>query len=219
MSDVEEMYNYVLAFGGILPADLIPQELGELPVVSQGEHADAVKLTRVVMLTTITSLTYNKTLRLKTMTFQSNLGTALPPEREPTHTFSYGLQPLPPPSLRRAFAPPPSQGSYMDIALTCHPAADYRVRQGGRCLRRIRRTRQHVIRLLESDSTRLCINDVRVRGSTNTPPPPPPVWPDASCMIQQAGRCKRRARELASALRQPVDPIDQDSALDAEGHH
>ena len=76
MSDVEEMYNYVLAFGGILPADLIPQELGELPVVSQGEHADAVKLTRVVMLTTITSLTYNKTLRLKTMTFQSKLGTS-----------------------------------------------------------------------------------------------------------------------------------------------
>ena len=84
MSDVEEMYNYVLAFGGILPADLIPQELGELPVVSQGEHADAVKLTRVVMLTTITSLTYNKTLRLKkAMTFQSKLGTSLPPAREP----------------------------------------------------------------------------------------------------------------------------------------
>ena len=29
------------------------------------------------------SLTYNKTLRLKTMTFQSNLGTSLLPEREP----------------------------------------------------------------------------------------------------------------------------------------
>ena len=30
-----------------------------------------------------TSLTYKKTLRLKTMTFQSNLGTSLLPEREP----------------------------------------------------------------------------------------------------------------------------------------
>ena len=33
----------------------------------------------------------------------------------------------------------------MDIALTCHPAADYRVRQGGRCLRRIHSTGPHVI--------------------------------------------------------------------------
>ena len=33
----------------------------------------------------------------------------------------------------------------MDIALTCHPAADYQVRQGGRCLRRIHRTGPHVI--------------------------------------------------------------------------
>ena len=36
-------------------------------------------------------------------------------------------------------------GQLMDIALTCHPAADYRVRQGGRCLRRIHRTGPHVI--------------------------------------------------------------------------
>jgi len=33
----------------------------------------------------------------------------------------------------------------MDIALTCHPAADYQVRQGGRCLRRIHSTGPHVI--------------------------------------------------------------------------
>ena len=33
MSDVEEMYNYVLAFGGMLPADLIPQGLDDLPAV------------------------------------------------------------------------------------------------------------------------------------------------------------------------------------------
>ena len=34
-----------------------------------------------------TSLTYNKTLRLKTMTFRSNLGTSLSPNREPVRVF------------------------------------------------------------------------------------------------------------------------------------
>jgi len=50
MSDVEEMYNYVLAFGGMLPADLIPQGLGDLPTVPEGEHAEDVQLQRVVLL-------------------------------------------------------------------------------------------------------------------------------------------------------------------------
>ena len=59
--------------------------------------------------------------------------------RDPPHRSLLGRLP------RSTVTPPPSQGSYMDIALTCYPAADYRVRQGGRCLRRIHSTGPHVI--------------------------------------------------------------------------
>ena len=59
--------------------------------------------------------------------------------RDPPHCSLLGRLP------RSTVTPPPSQGSFMDIALTCYPAADYRVRQGGRCLRRIHSTGPHVI--------------------------------------------------------------------------
>ena len=71
----------------------------------------------------------------------SGVRVRLPPiiDRDLPHCSLLGRLP------RSTVTPPPSQGSYMDIALTCHPAADYRVWQGGRCLRRIHRTGQHVI--------------------------------------------------------------------------
>ena len=54
------------------------------------------------------------------------------------------------------------EGSYMDIALTCHPAADYGVWQGGRCLRRIHRTGPHVITCPVTKPRIVSVTDVSV---------------------------------------------------------
>ena len=66
-----------------------------------------------------TSLTYNKTLRLKTMTFQSNLGTSLLPEREPVRV-TLALLSSPPSAL----SPASASGSHLQQVLhQLHQAA------------------------------------------------------------------------------------------------